>query len=327
VVIYVLCNNASQLRQVVSEAIALEKIQIERAELKSDPVSQRELKDRLQAVKSIELEQLNHYLEQPDSYDWYWKSAQTLLTSKKNLQTLLSRILNTVFNKAPLIKNELINRDKTSGQANAAKNKLVAALLSNIHLEDLGFDPNKYPPEKTIYRAVFKEPGIHVKKNGIWQFVNPNSENKYRFHQVWQAIRQQLANSKFPQKLVDIYKLIEQPPYGVQKGVSSLIFIGYFLANQRSLALYESGVFCPHVTQEHFEILLKRPELFSVEAFDFSGIRSDLFNQYLEKLVGKSPENSTLLDIVKPLAKFIHQLPLYTLATAARQESSSPQKR
>jgi len=31
--------------------------------------------------------------------------------------------------------------------------------------------------------------------------------------------------------------------------------------------------------------------------------------------VGKSPENSTLLDIVKPLAKFIHKLPQYTITT------------
>ncbi|BBL57498.1 DUF6079 family protein [Methylomonas koyamae] len=313
--IYVLCDNAAQIKQVVSEAIALEKIQTERAELKSDPVSQRELKDRLQAVKSLELDLLNSYLEQPESFEWYWEGKQPLLNNKKDLQTLLSRVLETVFSKAPLIKNELINRDKTSGQANAAKNKLVEALLSNTHLEDLGFDSKKYPPEKTIYRAVFKEPGIHVLQNGAWQFVNPSPTNKYRFYGVWQAIDEQLKKSKCPQPLVDIYHLIEQPPYGVQKGVSSLIFIGFFLANQRSLALYESGVFCPHVTQEHLEILLKRPELFSVEAFDFSGIRADLFNQYLEKLVGKSPENSTLLDIVKPLAKFIHQLPAYTLAT------------
>ena len=313
--IYVLCDNAAQIKQVVSEAVALERIQIERSELKSDPVSQRELKDRLQTVKSLELDLLNAYLEQPQFFDWYWKGAQTLLTSKKNLQTLLSRVFETVFSKAPLIKNELINRDKTSGQANAAKNKLLAALLSNAHLEDLGFDPKKYPPEKTIYRAVFKEPGIHELQNSVWQFINPSPTNKYRFYEVWQAINEQLKSSQCAQPLIDLYKLIEQPPYGVQKGVSSLIFVGYFLANQRSLALYESGVFCPHVTQEPFEILLKRPELFSVEAFDFSGIRADLFNRYLEKLVGKSPENSTLLDIVKPLAKFIHQLQAYTLAT------------
>ncbi len=313
--IYVLCDNAAQIKAVISEAIALEKIQTERAELKSDPVAQRELKDRLQVVRRLELDLLNAYFEQPEKVEWYWEGKQPLLNNKKDLQALLSSVLQEVFNKSPLIKNELINRNKTSGQANAAKNKLVAALLSNPHLEDLGFDPKKYPPEKTIYRAVFKEPGIHVLQNGAWQFVNPSPTNKYRFYDLWQAIDEQLKSSQRPQPLIDIYKLIEQPPYGVQKGVSSLIFVGYFLANQRSLALYESGIFCPHVTQEHLEILLKRPELFSVEAFDFSGIRADLFNQYLERLVGKSPENSTLLDIVKPLAKFIHQLPAYTLAT------------
>ncbi|MDO9142318.1 MAG: hypothetical protein Q7U38_18525, partial [Methylobacter sp.] len=113
----------------------------------------------------------------------------------------------------------------------------------------------------------------------------------------------------------ELYALMEKPPYGVQKGVSSLLFVAYYLANQRSLALYESGVFCPVVSQELFEILAKRPELFTLEAFDFSGIRADLFNRYLEKLIGKVPEHSTLLDIVKPLAKFIAQLPAYTLAT------------
>lgn len=313
--IYVLCDNTAQIKQVVSEAIALEKIQTERAELKSDPVSQRELKDRLQTVKSTEFELLNSYLEQPESFNWFWQGTQVPQSGKKDLQTFLSRVLEEVYSKAPLIKNELINRNKTSGQANAAKNKLIAALLTNKDFEDLGFEPKKYPPEKSIYRAVFKEPGIHVSQNGTWQFVNPDPNNKYAFYHVWHAITEHLKTHEGPRKLTEIYKQIEHPPYGVQKGVTPLLFIGYYLANQRSLALYQEGVFCPHVTQEHLEILLRRPELYAVEAFDFSGIRADLFNQYLERLVGKSPENSTLLDIVKPLAKFIHQLPSYTLTT------------
>ncbi len=162
-------------------------------------------------------------------------------------------------------------------------------MLSNAHLEDLGFDSTKYPAEKTIYRAVFKETGIHANKKGLWQLVAPPAENKYRFSYVWQGINDFLANSSSPRKLTDIYSLIEKPPYGVQKGVSSLIFVAYYMANQRSLALYESDVFCPLVTQEVFEILAKRPELFSVEAFDFTGIRANLFNSYLEKLIGKVP--------------------------------------
>ncbi|CAA9889467.1 conserved hypothetical protein [Candidatus Methylobacter favarea] len=312
--IYVLCENASRIKEVVTEAMALESIQSERAEIKSDPVAQRELKDRLYAIKHIEAEILSQYLEQPESNRWVWRGERLKLPTRRELQNQLSKVLETVYDQAPLVKNELINRDKTSGQVNGAKNKLIAALLTNAHLEDLGFDSTKFPAEKTIYRAVFKESGIHVKRNDVWQLVDPPAENKYGFAKVWQGINDFLANSSSPRKLTDVYSFIEKSPYGVQRGVSGLIFVAYYLANQRSLALYESEVFCPLATQEVFEILAKRPELFSVEAFDFTGIRADLFNSYLEKLIGKVPEESTLLDIVKPLAKFIAQLPHYTLS-------------
>ncbi|TSA39075.1 MAG: hypothetical protein D4R63_10020 [Methylococcaceae bacterium] len=313
--IYVLCEDTAQHKQVVAEAMALERIQTERAEIRSDPVAQRELKDRLQAIKRIEAELLNQYLEKPHKNRWIWQGEQLKLSSQRELQHQLSSVLEIVYYQAPLIKNELINRNKVSGQANGAKNKLMAALLTKTHLEDLGFDSTKYPAEKTIYRAVFKETGIHAQRNGIWQLLNPPIDNKYRFAGVWEGIAHFLATRSSPTIVTDIYALMEAPPYGVQQGVLSLIFAGYYLANQRSLALYESGVFCPVATQELFEILAKRPELFSVESFDLSGLRGDLFNSYLEKLIGKTPEEGTLLDIVKQLARFIAQLPQYTLLT------------
>jgi hypothetical protein len=62
-----------------------------------------------------------------------------------------------------------------------------------------------------------------------------------------------------------------------------------------------------------------------------------MFNGYLEKLIGKVPEDNTLLDIVKPLAKFIALLPQYTRSTKtldprtiavrdAFQQTQSPMK-
>jgi len=180
-IIYILCGNATVIKNVVSEARALEHIQYERPEIKADPVVQRELKDFLRIIKQKESELLNDYLEHPENYCWFWQSELLKLSSRKELQNQLSTVLETVYNKAPLIKNELINRNKTSGQANAAKNKLVAALLNNAHLEDLGFDKTKYPAEKTIYRALFKATGIHSKENGVWQFAIPESNNQYHF--------------------------------------------------------------------------------------------------------------------------------------------------
>ena len=313
--IYVLCENAAQVKAVLAEVIALEKIQSEHAEIKSDRVAQRELKDYLEQTKAKETELLNHYLEHPEAYQWFWRGEKLDLPSRKQLQNQLSTVLETVYHQAPLIKNELVNRNKTSGQANAAKNKLIAALLSNAHSKDLDFEANKYPAEKTIYRAVLKETGIHVEKdNGAWQLVKPPKDNPYQLINVWNGIEDFLKGGT-PKKLTALYAHIEKHPYGVQKGVSSLIFAAYYLANQKFLGLYESGVFCPTVTQEVFEILAKRPELFSVEAFDLTDIRADLFNGYLETLIGKVPEDNTLLDIIKPLAKFINDLPAYTKAT------------
>ncbi len=318
--LYVLCENATQITTVVTEAIALEKVQSERAEIKSDPVAQRELKESLQTVKAFEAELLHQYLEQPELHKWFWQGDTLTISSRRALQNQLSLMLEKVYDQAPLIKNELINRTKVSAQANGAKNKLIAALLSKSQLEDLGFEKTKYPAEKTIYRAVFKETGIHACINGEWQLTNPSDDNKYNYAPVWQGIADVLNQATAPKALADLYKHIEAPPYGVQKGVTSLLFIAYYLVNQRSLALYESGVFCPLITQELFEVLAKRPDLFSVETIDFSGIRADLFNQYLETLIGHVAENSTLLDIVKPLAKFINQLPKYTLTTQSLED-------
>ncbi len=320
--IYVLCENAVQVKAVLAEVIALEKIQSEHAEIKSDRVAQRELKDYLEQTKSKEIELLSHYLEHPEDYQWFWQGEKLDLPSRKELQNKLSTVLETVYHQAPLIKNELVNRNKTSGQANAAKNKLIAALLSNAHIKDLGFESNKYPAEKTIYRAVLKETGIHVEKKGVWQLVKPPENNPYQLINVWNGI-EGFLKGEAPKKLTDLYAFIEKPPYGVQKGVSSLIFAAYYLANQKFLGLYESGIFCPTVTQEVFEILAKRPELFSVEAFDLTDIRADLFNGYLETLIGKVPEDNTLLDIIKPLAKFINDLPAYTKLTKSLDQKTT----
>ncbi len=313
--VFVLCENAAKIRDAITEVMALEKIQTENPVIKSDPVAQRELKDRLMTAQYTEGKQLNQMLEHPEKNQWVWNAEKLDIQNKKSLQQQLSSVLEQVYPKSPLIRNELINRNKTSSQANSAKNKLVTGLLTKVSEYDLGFAGDKYPPEKSIYRALFKETGIHVKKDGHWQLVAPTKDNPYQLFHLWEGIDAFLKDKKAAVPLSELYSFLQKPPYGVKQGALSLIFIAYYLSKQRHLALYESDVFCSHITQEHFEILLKRPELFKIEAFSFSGIQTEVFNQYLEKLVGKSPENSTLLDIVKPLAKFIHKLPQYTITT------------
>ncbi|NOQ63080.1 MAG: hypothetical protein GQ582_01045, partial [Methyloprofundus sp.] len=199
--VYVLCQNTAQIRAAVAEVVALEKIQSESPEIKSDPVAQRELKDCLMTAQYTEDCLLSQIIDQPAQNRWVWQGETLAIESKKTLQQQLSNILEKIYAKAPIIKNELINRHKTSAQANSAKNKLVTALLNNSALPDLGFDAKKYPPEKSIYRALFKETGIHREQSGHWQLMPPDKNNPYKLFPIWAGIDDFLSKKSGAQPL------------------------------------------------------------------------------------------------------------------------------
>jgi hypothetical protein len=88
--------------------------------------------------------------------------------------------------------------------------------------------------------------------------------------------------------------------------------ITYLLAHRREVALYQEDAFCEALTIDQAELLCRRPALFTVERFDLSGLRGDLFERYLGSIVGNLREGATLLDIVRPLVRFAGSLPEYS---------------
>ena len=65
-----------------------------------------------------------------------------------------------------------------------------------------------------------------------------------------------------------------------------------------------------------FERLLKAPQLFELKRFRLTGIRSDLFSQFLGAFNQPTEvQTSDLLTVVTPLIRTIAQLPKYTLTT------------
>ena len=180
--VVVLCHNGDRLREATAEVLALQRVQTNRPELHTDPVAMREYKDRLTAAEHHEDELLAAFIETPEIGEWYWKQTKFAVDNKRKLQQELSRILDTVYYAAPVFKNELINREKPSSQATAARNKLVAGLLNNVDKEDLGIE--KYPAEKGIYLALLKATGLHKEIEGKWQLASPNKdENPFNIYE------------------------------------------------------------------------------------------------------------------------------------------------
>ena len=313
------CPNSSRLRESVGEVITLDRIAATRQELNTDPVAKREFKDRMTAAEQLEDSLLASFIDNPQNNVWYWKGDNLIVSSKRELQSTLSDILERIYFNSPIFKNELINRDKPSAQAIAARNKLILALRYNEEKEDLGID--KFPAEKGIYRALFKATRLHKMVNGVWKLVPPEFENaeddEYKIQPVWDRINSFLSSTeKIPKSFAELDEELASPPFGIKAGVLPLLYFTAYNCYQDDLALYENGIYVPYITDQHIDRFIKRPDLFTIQRVWISGIRASLFKQYIKVLYGEGHQKRTLLSIARPLAKFIADLEEYTKNTS-----------
>lgn len=310
--VVVLCHNGSQLRQVVEEVLALQRVRTNRQELNADPIAQREFKDRLATVELKEDELLTSMSEYPEDHIWYWNWEEFKVKNKRDLQNHLTDVLEAVYDKCPVIRNELINRDTPSAQANAARNKLLLAMMLYEGKEDLGIE--KFPPEKAIYRSVLRHPGLHkIDDKGKWHFVEPSRRSK--LYHVWKRINDFLdSTEKQARSFAELNAELMAPPYGVKAGILPILYIAIYQVYQHELAFYEGKRYRPYFDEDILELFVKRPDGFYFQRFRIKGLKASIFKQY-SKVIHGDTKQRTLLELAKPLATFLGKLPEYTQST------------
>ncbi|NOX66559.1 MAG: hypothetical protein GXO85_12425 [Chlorobi bacterium] len=316
--IVALSLSGAQLREAVAETIALKRVRTTSQELNSDPVAKREFDDRLTAAEHSEDKLLKSLIDTPADSIWYHNGKKLEITSKRAMQEMLSSVLEKVYSKMPRIFNELINRDKPSSQANAARNKLLYAMQNHASETDLGID--KFPAEKAIYRAVLRETGLHRLTDGkTWSLCSPPSDGrkdkKSNLRHVWQRIDEFLnSTEKQSKSFAELNAELLAPPYGVKAGLLPIFYITAYLVYQHELAVYEQRRYRPYFTEEMLERFVKRPDEFEIQRFRISGLRASIFEQYSKVIHGDSKKR-TLLELAQPLASFMGGLPEYTQKT------------
>ena len=313
--IIVRCSTSEKLRNAVAEVICLRRIQSTSPALSSDPVARREFEDRLFSASATERLLIQSFLEEPELHEWRYQGKKLTVVSKKDLQSQLSNVLESIYTKTPIVHNELINRDRPSTQANAARNKLLYAMQESAHLPDLGID--KFPAEKAIYRALLKETGIHQYPDEPDQpcFFGAPGKNGSQIVHVWRRIDEFLASTENEARsFVELSVALMAPPFGVKAGLLPVLYFASYLVNQSELALYENRRYRPAFSEDMIERFTKRPDEFTVQRFRISGLRGSIFAQY-SKVIHGDTEQRTLLELAKPLAGFMGALPEYTQKT------------
>ncbi|MFZ1388390.1 MAG: hypothetical protein WBP46_16170 [Thiolinea sp.] len=334
-------HSTERLHNAVITQLALLELPKHHAALHQDPVAQREHREWLRNAELETQTILRTLIEEPETLSWSSKTRSLDIKDQRDLQAKLSDwIINFCYPQAPTLRNELINWDKPSTSASTGRKRLINAMLNAADQAYLGIE--KTPAEMSLYLSLLKATGLHRQEQGQWGFY-PLSETTFRKDQtgsiavhaigtgdpchiqpMWDAITDCLSNSAQQIPLTTIYQRLRQAPFGIKQGVLPIFLIAYLLTYRREVALYVEGVFCEQLNEAQAELLCRRPELFAFERFELSGLQGELFDQYISSIVGNIRADASLLDIVKPLVRFMNTLPAYTkqykgLSAAAQQ--------
>ena len=313
-IILCLPGNARELESLARDLAAIRWARSSTPELQHDATARRELATRESDVWR-HLEQAMTQVMAPargglPRTQWYRLGAKQKLETQRALNELLSAVCDELFSCSPEIQNEIINRWELSSSAAAAQGKLIGRMVQHGDKEGLGIEG--YPPERSIYLSVLRALNLHQEHQGRWSFVASENLIREDAQPVYKAIKEFFVSAEREHRGIDqLFRLLRRPPYGLRDGVVPILVCAALLANDADVAVYENGAFVPQLSDAIFEKLLKEPAQYSVRQWKVKGVRIAVLQQLgrmLGRSVGGSVEPRDLLDVVKPLVRFVGRL-------------------
>ena len=246
---------------------------------------------------------------------WYFRGEVVNIKSVRDFNKLLSHVCDVVYDKTPIIRNELFNRQKLSSAISLARVNLLDAMLGKSDEEAFGI--TGFPPEKTIYFTLFRESGMHRQDNtGQWVLGAPTNPG---LQSLWNVSKEFVGSSvDKPRKLSELVKILKASPYKLKQGVVDFWIPVFLFVNQQDFALYNGNTFVLNINKEVFELIQKRINDFSIKAFKVGGVKLEFFKRYRQFLrkddsIGVSSDS--LLETVKPFFHFYRGLNPYAKHT------------
>ena len=298
--------------------IEIEKVQIVKSKCLDDSIANAELDAYLNNSKEILNEIIQSSFFGHDSLvKWYYNGVTQNFNNAREMNQILSEICYHVYSATPQLKNELMNKEKVSGSISSAKKNLIELLINSVKEAYLGFDENRFPPEKTIYLALLNKSGIHQHdENGKWFLGTPTDVT---FLQLWNESERFLNDCALSsRKLTDFIDILKSKPFKLKQGFIDFWVQIFLIAKQKHFAFYEQDTFVPTLTVDTLEVALKQPQKYRISTFHLDKNRLNVFNRYryfLNLIEENTPDSDTFIETIKPFLIFYKRLVPYTQQT------------
>ena len=304
--------------QIKDQLIEIEKIQIVKNKCVDDPIAISEL-DAYLITSKEELSRVFHtsFYGSDANVSWYFNGRHEQFENSRQMNLKLSEICNEIYFNTPVLKNELMNREKISAAISSAKKSLVELLLNSVEIANLDFDDNRFPPEKTIYLALLRRTGIHqLNENGQWFLGRPHERS---FINLWEISMQFMNDCAIaPRKLTDFIDVLKSKPFKLKQGFIDFWVQIFLVANQKYFAFYDLDEFIPALSADTLEVAMKQPQKYRISTFNLDDNRLNVFNRYryfLNLIEENAPDSDSFIETVKPFLTFYKRLVPYTQQT------------
>jgi len=305
-----------RLAEILKEIHCLNWVHDNTPGLRDDAVARRELRTRLNDLETLVRNELDNTLRiqrQSDTVEsrWFHRGKNVGDNARRGLSALLSLVCDLLYADSPVIRNEILNRSQLSSQGAAARRNLIEGMLLRGGQSVLGIEG--YPPERSMYESLLRLGNLHVETEDSWQNVAPQQEDDpLNLVPVWTAISDFVfALPPQPRNVQELFEFLSLPPYGLTDGVLPVLLCAFMLSNKHETTLYSEGTLLPAPEVADWEVLLRRPELFSVAGCRIVGPRLAI----VERLARGLRTEAAAMPIVRELLRQIKSLPDHTLRT------------
>lgn len=254
-------SDSFALRTAAAELMAVERVFREHPQLEGDRIARREIAAR----QSRCIDELHRSLETAlEGARWYLSPAPGRVHSEP-LAVIASALADEGYSKAPILKSELLQRDKPSSNSMAALRDLAHAMVNAHGRKQLGM--TQYPAELGLYLTVIRPFGLHREvAPGSYDFFGPDDSDAGRsLEPAWQVIEQAGEES-----LASVYAIWAAPPYGIKAGVMPALALAYMLAMRATVAVYIDGSYQTAIDDVVVDKLLQKPGSFRLRKIDRS---------------------------------------------------------
>ena len=310
-VLYVYFKNSDVIVNHLYEIQKLEYVQ--KQILIEDKVAEREIQNLIAYEKDILNKEINYSLVSfSENIEWYYKGEQKQIQSQADFNKLLSEVCDEVYYSTPIVQNELFNKQKINSAISLARVTLLNTLIDDncVSTNDLGFEEDKFPPEKTIYYTLLKNTGIHREISGAYTLCEPDNDS---IQNLWNKCEEFLKSAIEKQrKLGDLIKELKTAPFKLKQGFLDFWIPIYLIIKKQDYSLYDSeDRYIPYFNREILDLLQKSPDNFKVKTFAIEGIKIEFFNQY-RNFINLNDKNlitqHSFLETIKPFLSFYGKL-------------------